>query len=198
MKFKVMLTDEAKEDLKELAPDYQKLVKDDFNTIEKVGLEYVARKQLEKKLFEIWNDAASKNPGAKLAECNVMINKEIANAFITVKSDCNHPFYWAGVNQYPFILVYRGGWPQAFYNGNRTTLDIINYSLQLACKSCYTEKEQKFKGIGVDTSIQETSANPISPTPTKSTNFIGGNYRGYGTPIYQNATYGNATYGNAK
>ena len=53
MKFKVMLTDEAKEDLKELAPDYQKLVKDDFNTIEKVGLEYVARKQLEKKLFEI-------------------------------------------------------------------------------------------------------------------------------------------------
>ena len=151
----------------------------------------------EKKLFEIWNDAASKNPGAKLAECNVMINKEIANAFITVKSDCNHPFYWAGVNQYPFILVYRGGWPQAFYNGNRTTLDIINYSLQLACKSCYTEKEQKFKGIGVDTSIQETSANPTSPTPTKSTNFTGGNYRGYGTPIYQNATYGNAIYGNA-
>jgi hypothetical protein len=130
-------------------------------------------------LFKIWNDCASKGSGAKFGECNVVINKDIGEAFIKVKQDCNHPFNWVSVNQYPFILTYRGGWPQAFYNGNRTTNDILNYSLQLACKSCYTEKEQKFKGIEVDVNKEITLPNPKTPVLTTSTEFTNNNYRGY-------------------
>lgn len=133
----------------------------------------------EKNLFDVWYDVSSKNPGAKLGECNTLINKSIAEAFVKVKQDCNHPFFWAGVNQYPFILVYRGGWPQAFYNGNRTTADILNYSLQLACKACYSEHTQTFKGVQVDYNKQITSDNPKEKDYKSSSEFKNSDYRGY-------------------
>lgn len=136
-----------------------------------------------KDLFNIFQDCASKSSGIKFGECNVIINGEIGKSFIALKGMCDHPFNWVSVNQYPFILTYREGWPQAFYNGLRTSNDIINYSLQLACKACYTEKEQKYRGIEVDINKEISSSNPKLPELTKSTEFVNNNYRGYNTSL---------------
>ena len=132
-----------------------------------------------KNLFTIWLDVASKGSGTVMGECNIIINTNIGDAFMKIKENCNHPFFWARLNQYPFILTYRGGWPQSFYNGNRDSQDILNYILMLACESCYMEKDQKFKGIDPGKILETSSANPTSPTPKTSTDFKGQNYRGY-------------------
>ena len=40
-------------------------------------------------------------------------------------------------------MVYRDGWPQAFYNGNIGTQSLINYALNKACVYSYNEKDQR-------------------------------------------------------
>lgn len=48
---------------------------------------------------------------------NCLTEKNIAKAFKDLNGDIDHPFHWARLRSYPFILVYRKGWPQAFYKG---------------------------------------------------------------------------------
>lgn len=102
-------------------------------------------------LSKIWVEAASQVVGPVFASVN-MLNKDsakIAKAFTTLASQGSNPLHWASMKALPFIMVYRGGWPVAFYNGDRAIQPIIDYSLTLACKANYYEPIQIARGARV-------------------------------------------------
>ena len=94
-------------------------------------------------LTTIWASAASQSAGTVFAGVHLSYEKKIAENFNKLNMDPNHPYFWARLQQMPFIIVYRRGWPVAFYNGNRSTQAIIDYSLTLACRAEYHEHDQK-------------------------------------------------------
>lgn len=160
----------------------KQITSDDFNldSNEKISLKikdciiilfYIDNKE-SSDLLQIWLDVSSKNSGAVMGECNLNVNSKIQKAFLDIKGDCNHPFNWASIASYPFILTFRGGWPQAFYNGNRDSTNISNYILLEACTSCYTEKDDKFKGVTINIGEnKEIQGRKIFKQPDTSSDF---------------------------
>jgi hypothetical protein len=144
-------------------------------------------------LIKIWADVAAQVAGPVFAACNLFTEKRVAEAFVELNGLPNHPLYWAKMQQTPFILSYRGGWPQAFYNGVRTVEALGDYSLSLACRADYTEHNQLGYGQQAEnreeTSIYTKYQNPPRKT---STDFTGtGNVRGY-NPTLPNVIEGSA------
>jgi hypothetical protein len=93
-------------------------------------------------LANIWALAAQQVAGPVFAAINMLSDRKVAEAFTRLKSDGSNPLHWASLRQYPFILVYRKGWPVAIYNGAREVQAIIDYSLTLACQAGYYETLQ--------------------------------------------------------
>jgi hypothetical protein len=88
----------------------------------------------------IWEKAAENAPGITWAAVNLKTEKKIARAFTNLTGD--EPYFWAKLKQIPFILVYRQGFPVAFYNGARETQTLVDYALDLACSPNYHERLQ--------------------------------------------------------
>jgi hypothetical protein len=115
-------------------------------------------------LANIWGLVAQQMVAPTFAAVNLMIgDRKIANAFMELRNDANHPLSWAGLKGIPFILVYRNGLPVAFYNGERSVQQISDYSLKLACKPGYFEPIllTSNEGIKVDTDLS-------MPTPPQA------------------------------
>ena len=106
-------------------------------------------------LASIWKLVASQTVGPVFAACNLSRNKIIAEAFNTIKQS-NVPFKWVGLRGLPFILVYRNGWPAAFYNGEREVQSIVDYSMTLACNAGYHEILNLPASIKVDKNYEMT------------------------------------------
>lgn len=110
---------------------------------------------------KIWAEAASQTAGAVFAACNLSVEVKVAELFTRVGMESDNIFNWAGMFQIPFILVYRGGIPRAFYNGSRAVNALIDYSLTLACSAGYgvtyglEDKSSKFGGMQSE-NIMET------------------------------------------
>ena len=60
--------------------------------------------------------AADTVEGLKFGVANLDFEKKIIKRFKNLDDEDN-PYYWARYNHAPFILTYRMGFPQAFYNG---------------------------------------------------------------------------------
>jgi len=110
-------------------------------------------------LAKIWVDASSQTPGFIFGAVNLQTEKKIAENFAKLNSDPNHPYNWAALRQTPFILVYRKGWPTAFYNGSRSTQAIIDYTMTLACRADYHEHEQKGWSLKAESNIEISGIN---------------------------------------
>jgi hypothetical protein len=121
-------------------------------------------------LTEIWSAAASISVGAIFAACHIGMQRNIASSFAKLREIPSHPLYWARLQGYPFIMVYRRGFPVAFYNSERATQPIIDFSFTLACDSSYTEHENSFLSTEVDKNIQMTGPKSHSPLPSNNTN----------------------------
>lgn len=131
-------------------------------------------------VMRIWAEAAAQVAGPVFAGVNLIYENKIAESFMRIRQDTNHPFHEMGIQQLPFILVYRGGWPQAFYQGQRTVADFIDYSLTLACTPGYTERKQVSASMQADNRYEMTMWRRYEPVRTTSEQFIGGsNIRGY-------------------
>ena len=91
-------------------------------------------------LGEVFATVAQQIAGPIFASVNVSKEKDIALAFTKVRSDINHPLNWAGIREFPFILVYRSNWPVALYGGAKTVPELMNYALNMACRSDYFER----------------------------------------------------------
>lgn len=85
------------------------------------------------KLISIWSEAAASTAGTVFAACDMLVEKKVAEKFVDLHSDVGNPLQPYALQTYPYIIVYQNGWPKAFYNGARTTQNIIDYSLNLAC-----------------------------------------------------------------
>jgi len=119
------------------------------NKLCSVILFYVENKE-SKLLSELWELIAKKIPGNILCACNLNSEVKISQAFIQVKQNQNHPFYWTGIQQAPFILIYRDGWPQGFYNGTRSISAISDFILSQACSPNFHEMTQDGLGVEID------------------------------------------------
>jgi len=61
--------------------------------------------------------AADNVEGMNFGVVNAHMSEKVINRFKSLDDEDN-PYYWAKFVQLPFILTYRSGFPQAFYNGN--------------------------------------------------------------------------------
>lgn len=102
------------------------------------------------KLLKIFNSLASSVAGPIFATCNVLVEEPVGRAFAAVKADGNHPLHVYGLHQWPVIIAYRGGFPQAVYNGLRSAQQIANWSMTMACNARYFEPVQIYGGITID------------------------------------------------
>ncbi len=110
-------------------------------------------------LAKVWTSMSSQMSGISFAAVHLGLEKKIAESFNKLNLDPNHPHYWARLQQIPFILVYRKGWPTAFYNGERSTQAISDWSLTLACRAEYHEHEQKGWSMQTVDNIEMTTIN---------------------------------------
>lgn len=63
---------------------------------------------------------AIKNDKCEIAFVNLEFEEKILENFkkLGTKECIDHPYCWARFTETPFIMVYRDGWPQGFYNGS--------------------------------------------------------------------------------
>lgn len=93
-------------------------------------------------LANIWAVTAQQIAGPIFGAINMLSERKVASAFTRLKTDGSNPLHWVALRQYPFIVVYRKGWPVAIYNGVREVQAIIDYALTLACEAGYYEPLQ--------------------------------------------------------
>ncbi len=125
------------------------------------------------KLLDIWSTVSSKVPGPTWAACNLILNPRIAKTFQELANKGHNPYKNFTLNSIPVIIVYNGGEPVGYYNGDLTVQKIAEFSLTLACTPSYSEKFKTTNSITVD----ETSVSMLPPPPPPPKNF------GYGRPI---------------
>lgn len=116
-------------------------------------------------LATIWALAAQQIAGPIFAAINMLSERKVAEAFTRLKSDGSHPLHWASLRQYPFIMVYRQGWPVAIYNGPREVQALIDYALTLACQAGYYEIIQVGGSMQADNRVQMAPYNPYTNIP---------------------------------
>lgn len=61
--------------------------------------------------------AADNIEGMKFGVVNAIMSNNIIKRFKDLNDEDN-PYYWAKYSHLPFIITYRSGFPQAFYNGS--------------------------------------------------------------------------------
>jgi hypothetical protein len=116
-------------------------------------------------LATLWSIVAQQTAGPVFAAINLLSERRVAQAFMRLKSNGSHPLHWASMRSFPFILVYRGGWPVAFYNGAREVQAIIDYSLTLACQANYYEPIQRAGSMQADSRVEMGPYNIYSDLP---------------------------------
>jgi hypothetical protein len=101
-------------------------------------------------LARIWSIVAQQSAGPIMAAINVMVDTKVAVAMTDIRSSGSHPLHWAAMKGYPFILSYRGNYPVAFYNGERSTQAILEWVMTLACEANYYERFDISAGVRVN------------------------------------------------
>lgn len=123
-------------------------------------------------LCKIWASAASQSVGTIFCACNLDLEKKVTDNFNRLNEvDRSHPLYWARLQGYPFILVYRQGWPAAMYNGERNSQAILDFALTLACNPNYIEKINSFKSTVFDDILSSIETKTEDKEKTSSKEF---------------------------
>ena len=117
-------------------------------------------------MAQIWTAVARQIAGPIFASINLLTEKKVVEAFTQLKSDGSNPLHWAALRQFPFILVYRQGWPVAVYNGPREVQAIIDYALTLACEAGYYEPMQIGGSMQADERIEMGPYKPYVNIPS--------------------------------
>jgi hypothetical protein len=68
-------------------------------------------------------------------------------------------------------MVYRQGWPSAYFNGSRSTQSLIDFALTLACNPNYIEHQNNSRSTTADTNLEISNPNPDITDKTSSTQF---------------------------
>ena len=123
-------------------------------------------------LSKVWAETAAQVPGGIFGAVNLIYEPRVAASFLQIGIDLNHPYYWVRFRQVPFILVYRGGWPQAFYNGQRAVSALVDYALTLACVPGYVEHQPLPASMQAENKLEITAVGPYSAVRSNSTQYV--------------------------
>jgi hypothetical protein len=85
-----------------------------------------------KKILNVFKTVAETVAGPSFAACNVLLEKRVAEALMEVANVKDHPFNWMTTRPYPYIVVYRRGYPVNFYDGPADTDILTNFSINVA------------------------------------------------------------------
>ena len=135
-----------------------------------IAVLFYSNNKESQELCKIWAGAASQSVGTIFCACNLDLEKGVTDNFNRLnEADRAHPLYWARLQGYPFILVYRQGWPAAMYNGERNSQAILDFALTLACNPNYVEKINSFKSTVSDENLSgiETKTEEKEKTSSK-------------------------------
>ena len=113
-------------------------------------------------LVQIWATAANVVAGPIFAAINLNTENEVAQAFLKIR-ESRTPYRFFGLKGYPFIIAYQGGYPVAFYNGDRDVQAIADWTITLACKNDYFEPIQLAASVHIDKSFEMGGVNPYQP-----------------------------------
>ena len=127
-----------------------------------------------KEIADIWGLVAKQVAGPIFAACNLFLESKVALAFQKLANEPNNPLNSFSMKGIPFIIVYRDGWPKAFYNGNRSVGAIADYALTLACVYNYNEPVQLTAGVHIDNSVGMAGWSEYKTPRTNSTQYISG------------------------
>lgn len=108
---------------------------------------YLPSDKTSQELRDIIAVLAASVAGIDYVAVNGAEEKEILKAYVETGNDVDHPLFPFAVTGFPTIMVYRKGWPQAYYNGDRTYDALLAYSLELAAKPGYYEPVNDYEGV---------------------------------------------------
>lgn len=73
------------------------------------------------------------NNAITFGTCNVELEKNVATGLMRLGRTIDHPFSWTGTKQFPFIIVFRRGYPIWFYEGPPDVQIFSDFVKQYAC-----------------------------------------------------------------
>lgn len=106
---------------------------------------------------EIWLALAQSIAGPVIAAVNTSAREEVMQSFYDTANDLDNPLNDFTIRGTPTILVYRNGWPQAYYNGELSFDALKKWILVLACQPGYKERDSRFTGVASVVSDQYVS-----------------------------------------
>lgn len=112
-----------------------------------IVLFYVRDDPTSEELKDIWAALGQELAGISFGAVNVSRQVEIMKAFVEVGGNPDHPCFPFKVAGVPTIMVFRDGWPQAYYNGEKSYDDLLAYALELAWKVGYYEPNNTYVGV---------------------------------------------------
>jgi len=85
-----------------------------------------------KAYLNVWLQLAQeiKDDKCYLGFCNLEYEKNVKEAFKLIGSEIDHPYYWARYKEVPFMMVYREGFPQGFYNSSIDIKSLIEFCIE--------------------------------------------------------------------
>lgn len=86
-------------------------------------------------LADVWTKLSTTVPGVVFMSCDLMMQESISTAFSEVSQNINSPLSWLNLKKVPLILEYRGGYPQAAYNGVISESALISYVTNMVCSA---------------------------------------------------------------
>jgi hypothetical protein len=87
-----------------------------------------------KYILNAFKIAAESTSNMTFATCHMSLEKNVAEAFMILKGKPDHPLSWCSERPFPFIVIYRNGFPVNFYDGPADAQILINFCLNIACK----------------------------------------------------------------
>jgi hypothetical protein len=123
-----------------------------------VLLFYKKSDRKDKQIYEIFSKVGNslKIINLNFVSCAVDTIPGLEKTFQEIASDPDHPYHWirnkpkneekdgdlSGNVRFPFILIYRKGFPQCFYEGPLEESEFRDYCIQLTVKSDFVNQIQ--------------------------------------------------------
>lgn len=110
---------------------------------------YKKSEKKDKPIYDIFGKVGNslKLVNLQFVTCAVDSISGLEKTFHEITNDPDHPYYWIrnkpknddSENRFPFLLVYRKGFPQCFYEGAFDEKIFRDFCLQISVKSEYTQ-----------------------------------------------------------
>jgi hypothetical protein len=99
--------------------------------------------QESKKMLAVFKTAAEATSGIRFGACNAMLERRVAEALTELNVMKDHPFSWCTGRPFPFVLVYRRGYPVNFYDGPVDYISLSTFAMTIACMTDFHSRNFK-------------------------------------------------------